>query len=299
VTEGQRKSRRKKSVLEYAVKIGHVGRACRRPGIARSTFYLWRDRYRESGDEGLTSRRRGCPHNHPDKTPDDVVEKILHLRRTYHMGPIRIVWYLERYHDIKTSDATVSRVCRRHGMRRLPNRVGRRAVHTHLYEKQVPGHHVQVDVKFLTVKRKRGAAVRRYQYTAIDDAAGVRALTIYKRHTQAKAINFIDYVVEKFPFRIQTIRTDRGREFQALFHWHVADNGMKPVYIKPRTPQLNGKFERSHRTDKDEFYQLLTYKDDVDHAKKLAIWERFYNNDRPHGAHKGKTPYEVLREKLS
>ena len=92
MTEGQRKSRRKKSVLEYAVKIGHVGRACRRPGIARSTFYLWRDRYRESGDEGLTSRRQGCPHNHPDKTPDDVVEKILHLRRTYHMGPIRIVF---------------------------------------------------------------------------------------------------------------------------------------------------------------------------------------------------------------
>ena len=75
--------------------------------------------------------------------------------------------------------------------------------------------------------------------------------------------------------------------------------GMEHVYIKPRTPQLNGKVERSHRTDKDEFYQLLTYKDDVDLEKKLAVWERFYNNDRPHGAHKGKTPYEVLREKLS
>ena len=44
---------------------------------------------------------------------------------------------------------------------------------------------------------------------------------------------------------------------------------------------------------------LLTSKDDVDLEKKLAIWERFYNNDRPHGAHKGKTPYEVLREKPS
>jgi transposase InsO family protein len=70
-------------------------------------------------------------------------------------------------------------------------------------------------------------------------------------------------VVKKFPFRIRTIRTDRGHEFQALFHWHVADLGMEHVYIKPRTPQLNGKVERSHRTDKDEFYQLLTYRDDV------------------------------------
>ncbi len=146
------------------------------------------------------------------------------------MGPIRIVWYLERDHDIKTSDATVYRVCKRHGMARLPNRVGRRAVHTHRYQKQVPGHHVQGDVKFLTLKRKKGSPVRRYQYTAIDDATRVRALKIYKRHTQANAIDSIDYVVKMFPFRIRTIRTDRGHEFQALFHWHVADQGMERLH---------------------------------------------------------------------
>ncbi len=43
---------------------------------------------------------------------------------------------------------------------------------------------------------------------------------------------------------------------------------------------------------------LLTYRDDVDLGKKLAAWELFYNYDRPHGAHRGKTPYEALREKL-
>jgi hypothetical protein len=106
--------------------------------------------------------RRRVAHNHPNKTPPEVVEKILHLRRTYPMGSQPIVWYLERYHDIKISDATVYRVCRRHGLRRLPPRVGRRAVHTHRYEKQVPGHHVQADVKFLTLQRKKGAPVRRY-----------------------------------------------------------------------------------------------------------------------------------------
>ena len=297
MTPKQREIQRKRRVIEYAEKSGNIRKTCRYFGVGRSSFYLWRARYRKFGDEGLANRR--CvPHNYPNKTPPEVVEKILHLRRTYHMGPIRIVWYLERYHDIKTSDATVDRVCRRHGMRRLPNRVGRRAVHTHRYEKQVPGHHVQVDVKFLTLQRKKGAPVRRYQYTAIDDATRIRALKVYRRHTQANAIDFINYVVEKFPFRIRTIRTDRGHEFQALFHWHVADLGMEHVYIKPRTPQLNGKVERSHRTDKDEFYQLLTYRGDVNLEKKLAEWERFYNYDRPHGAHRGKTPYEVLREKL-
>ncbi len=94
------------------------------------------------------------------------------------------------------------------------------------------------------------------------------------------------------------IRTDCGHEFQAKFHWHVEDKGIRHVYIKPRSPQLNGKVERSHRTDQEEFYQLLEYVDDVDLNKKLAEWERFYNLIRPHGAFGGQTPYEPLRERL-
>jgi transposase InsO family protein len=61
---------------------------------------------------------------------------------------------------------------------------------------------------------------------------------------------------------------------------------------------LNGKVERSHRTDKDEFYQLLSFTDDVDLKQKLVEWEDFYNYYRPHKSLKRKTPYEVLREKL-
>lgn len=73
MTENQREIRRKKRVLEHAEKIGNINTTCRRFGIARSTFYLWRDRYRESGEAGL-ARRQHCSHNHPNKTPDEVVE---------------------------------------------------------------------------------------------------------------------------------------------------------------------------------------------------------------------------------
>ncbi len=73
---------------------------------------------------------------------------------------------------------------------------------------------------------------------------------------------------------------------------------MRHVYIKARTPQLNGKVERSHRSDQEEFYQLLNYKNDVDLKEKLTEWEQFYNFARPHGAHDGKSPYESLRDKL-
>ncbi|ERL61546.1 putative transposase, partial [Piscirickettsia salmonis LF-89 = ATCC VR-1361] len=36
------------------------------------------------------------------------------------------------------------------------------------YEKKVPGHHVQVDVKFLFFNDEDGKRIKRYQYTAID-----------------------------------------------------------------------------------------------------------------------------------
>jgi len=134
---------------------------------------------------------------------------------------------------------------------------------------------------------------------AIDDATRIRALKIYDKHNQDCAIDFVDYVIAKFPFRINTIQTDNGHEFQSKFHWHVQDLGMRHRFIKAGTPQLNGKVERSHLTDKKEFYQLLTYTDDVNLNEKLQEWEQFYNFNRPHGSFKGKTPYEVLKCKLN
>jgi transposase InsO family protein len=282
------------TVIEYAKVSRTVAKACREFEVPRSTFYNWKRAFDKEGKAGLF-RKKPIARNHPRSLTQDVVDKILHLRQTYKLGPERITWYLERYHGIKTSESSVYRTLVRSGLRRLPKSAPRRAIHTRRYAKEVPGHHIQVDVKFVSLRNFEGNRVRRFQYTAIDDATRIRAMKIYPRHNQVNAIKFIDYVIEKFPFRIHTIRTDRGHEFQAQFHWHVEDKGMRHVYIKPRSPQLNGKVERSHRTDQEEFYQLLTYTDDVDLNKKLAEWERFYNLDRPHGAFKGRTPYETLR----
>jgi transposase InsO family protein len=287
----------KKLILDMAEALGKVSEVCREWEIPRSTFYRWKTAYDKHGIDGLVPGRP-IAKSHPRQLSPEVIEKILHLRQTYHFGPQRIAWYLERYHGVTTSCSSVYRTLIRHNLRRLPRNTSRRAIHTHRYAKQVPGHHVQVDVKFLTLKTATGSKVRRFQYTAIDDATRVRALKIYRRHTQKSAMAFMDYVIEKFPFRIHTVRTDRGHEFQALFHWHVEDKGIRHVYIKPRSPQLNGKVDRSHRSDGEEFYQLLTYTDDVDLNKKLEEWENFYNYDRPHGAFNGKTPYEALKNML-
>lgn len=168
----------------------------------------------------------------------------------------------------------------------------------HRYEKHMPGHHVQIDVKFLAFVDPERKKLRRFQYTAIDDATRIGALKIYRLNTQKNATDFVDYVVRKFPFRIHTICTDRGHKFQSMFHWHVEDQGTSHVYIKPRSLRLDGKVERSHGIDEREFYQPIEYKDDVDLDATLQEWEKFYNLHRPHGAHRGRTPYEALRDKL-
>jgi len=92
--------------------------------------------------------------------------------------------------------------------------------------------------------------------------------------------------------------TTDANEFQAKFHRHIEDQGIRHANIRRGTLQLNAKVERPHRSDEQEIYQLLSYTGDVDLETKLNGWDRFYNFGRPHEAFKGKTPYEVLREKL-
>ncbi len=284
------------TVLEIADQIG-VTKACEEFDVPRSTFYRWKKKYKNQGRSGLY-REKLVAYHHPRKTSPEVVGKILELRKEYQLGALRIKYYLDRYHGIRISESSVSRVLKAKGVSRLPKTAPKRALHTKRYAKKVPGHQVQVAVKFLRLKDKAEKTIKRYQYTAIDDATRIRALQIYPKHNQDCAIQFIDYVIEKFPFRISMVRTDRGHEFQARFHWHVEDQGIQHVYIKARTPQLNGKVERSHRKDQEEFYQLLTYTDDVDLNAKLKDWASFYNYDRPHISHDGKTPYEVMKSLL-
>lgn len=284
-------------LLGQAATDGNVSRVCRRFGISRKSFYKWRRRQAEHGDAGLCDRPRAA-HRSPRATPPDVVSKILYLRQHYHFGAGRISAYLRRFHQIAIAISSVHRIVTRHGMRRLPANQkhqphGRR---WQRYEKPQPGHRLQLDVKFL--ERIPGTQRRLYQFTAIDDCTRIRILKIYDACNQRTARLFIDEVVRRLPFRVHVVQTDNGAEFQSEFHWHLESLDIRHVYIRPRTPRLNGKVERSHRVDDQEFYQLLDtggISDDIHlFNEKLREWENYYNYDRPHGALDGQTPYERL-----
>ncbi|WP_405545577.1 integrase core domain-containing protein [Streptomyces phaeochromogenes] len=101
------------------------------------------------------------------------------------------------------------------------------------------------------------------------------------------------------PFQLEVIQTDNGAEFQSAFHRLVLDKGTAHTYIKPRTPRLNGKVERSHRMKAEEFYRLhdgVIIDDAEVFNDKLRAWEDYYNYHRPHG---GQTPYERLKQKTT
>jgi transposase InsO family protein len=278
----------------------NVAPTCRHFGISRQAFYKWKRRFDEFGAAGLYDRPR-APHRSPNATPAVVVSKILYLRQTYHFGAGKIADYLKRFHQITLACSTVHRILGQHGMNRLPANQKHRPNRERWqrYEKPRPGHRLQLDVKFL--ERIPGTRKRLYQFTAIDDCTRIRVLKVYDACNQRTAIRFIDEVRHRLPFRIHVVQTDNGAEFQSQFHWHLEGLDIRHVYIKPRTPHLNGKVERSHRVDDQEFYQLLDQQgisDDIHlFNEKLREWEDYYNYHRPHGALGGQTPYERLVEK--
>jgi transposase InsO family protein len=287
-------------VLRQAAGEQNVARVCRRFGISRKSFYKWKRRHAEHGDAGLCDRPR-TPKCSPRATAREVVSKILYLRQHYHFGPGRIAAYLRRFHQIAIAVSSVHRILTRHGMNRLPARQKYRphGKRWQRYEKPQPGHRLQLDVKFL--ERIPGTHRRLYQFTAIDDCTRIRVLKVYDRCNQRTAVQFIDEVLRRLPFRVLVVQTDNGAEFQSEFHWHLETRDIRHVYIRPRTPRLNGKVERSHRVDDEEFYQLLDQggiSDDIHlFNEKLREWEDYYNYHRPHGALDGQTPYERLLAK--
>jgi IS30 family transposase len=167
-----------------------------------------------------------------------VVEKIIYLRQNYHFGPAKISMYLKRYHDVQISQSGVWRILKRLDLSRLPapQRYKRHDRKWKRYEKPMPGHAVQVDVKFIAPLASSGRK-KYYQFTAIDDCTRLRVLRIYDRLNQKTAIQFADFLLGKFPFRVEVIQTDNGSEFRTAFHLHLLDRGIRHVYIKPATPR--------------------------------------------------------------
>ena len=99
-------------------------------------------------------------------------------------------------------------------------------------------------------------------------------------------------MITELPFPTQRFQTDRGGEFFAQkVQERLTEYGIKFRLIRPASPHLNGKVERSQKTDKIEYWAICDLSDpDLD--SRLAEWQHYYNWRRPHGALNGKTPMQ-------
>ena len=268
--------------VELYEQTGDAGLTCRRCGISRPTLRKWWRRYLESGRDGLVSHNRRPLTSPTKKITDDVERKVLALRGARNLGARRIQSELKRLHSIALSLGSIHKILVNNSV--SPIKTIRKKSDFIRYERPLPGDRIQMD----TCKIGPGL----YQYTAIDDCTRIRVLRVFKRRTAANTLIFLEAVTEEMPFPIQRIQTDRGREFFAeKVQRRLMELGIKFRPNKPGSPHLNGKVERSQKTDKTEFYATIdVHSDNLD--MDLSEWQHYYNWIRPHSAHKGRTPME-------
>jgi len=106
-------------------------------------------------------------------------------------------------------------------------------------------------------------------------------------------------MIQAFPFPIRKVQTDRGQEFSVAFLLAVERRGPRHRYIQPRPPDQNGKVERSHRIDAEQFWSRQTFETFEAASATLHGWERVYNEVRFAMALHGRTPSEKLAAVLA
>jgi transposase-like protein len=204
------------------------------------------------------------------------------------------IW-LRRVHKRHVRLATIQRTFKRLGKPRLPRHRKRvpRPRQLKLFEKPEPGASVQVDVKVVKI-----AGRKTFQYTAIDDCTRYRVLRLYRRQNQWSSLDFLAELRRGFPFPIRQLQSDNGPEFPLAFALTVQEAGIRHRCIKPRMPEQNGKVERSHRVDNEEFWRRQQFATFEAASTALRGWERTYNVDRFSMALAGETPAEKLARLL-
>lgn len=281
------KIRQRLVAIEYA-RVQGLKAAGRHFGLDRKTIREWRDRWREQGVSGLVPR---YPARRQRRIPETTVTLIAQARRDLGYGTSRTRIWLLRVHQIRVADVTIRRIVRDLGLPRLGRTRRRRPRQLRLFECEQPGDCVQVDVKYVRVRGQRY-----FQYTALDDCTRYRVLRLYRQLSQVSSVAFLAELRRAFPFPIHKLQCDNGYEFPLAFALEVMRAGITHRYIRPRRPQQNGKVERSHRIDAEEFWSRQRLGNFDEAVNALRTWEQAYNCERFSLALKGRTPAERLAD---
>jgi transposase InsO family protein len=299
-----------------------IARAAERYDVSWPTARRWAERYRQLGPGGMNDAS-SRPRHSPNKTPQPVVRKIVHLRWKQRLGPVQIAG------QAGVAPSTVHKVLVRCGISRLSriDRVSGEPIRR--YEHGHPGSLIHVDVKklgnvpdgggwrylgraqglhnrTLTAHRtgQRSQAHRHpmigtaYIHTVLDDHSRVAYAEIHDDETKQTAAAVLRNAVAWFAERgvtAERVLSDNGGCYRShLWRDTCTDLGITPKHTRPYRPQTNGKLERFHRTLADGWAFRKFYSSESARRAALPAWIHHYNHHRPHTAIGRSTPMSRL-----
>jgi putative transposase len=306
--ELSREAKKRLNWMDFYFSRGRNARlTCRHYGITPQTFYRWKRRYDPRRLESLEERSRRPRRLRQLTASPETVEAVRELREANPRWGKDKLAPLLREAGWQISNSMVGRIMRRlreqgrlaeAPRNRIP--VRRRSFLRPYairkpkgYEVREPGDLVQVDT--LDLRPLPGVVLK--HFTARDFVSRWDVLEIATRATAATASRFLDALQERSPYPVGAIQVDGGSEFQAEFERECKRRGILLFVLPPRSPKLNGRVERAHRTHREEFYEVADLGWTVTAIRpQLLAWERIYNTVRPHQALGYKTPWQVVCE---
>jgi len=95
---------------------------------------------------------------------------------------------------------------------------------------------------------------------------------------------FLKEIITASWYKIHTIQTDNGSEFEPYFDESVKETNLTHLWNYPKHPKTTGYVERFNWTIQDEFLfeseDYLLYPEEF--KTKLTEWLVWYNRERPH-----------------
>ena len=93
------------------------------------------------------------------------------------------------------------------------------------------------------------------------------------------------------------IRCDNGPEFRSrhFLAWSV-ERGIEIIHIQPGKPTQNARVESFHGRLREECLNVSWFQNLFDARRKIAAWQKEYNEERPHSSLGYKTPREFATQ---
>jgi putative transposase len=278
--------------------------------LKKATLYRWRSALQKHGPRGLEPESKRPKQLRKIQWSRGLEQQVLSLRRQFPMwGKKTLCTLLKRDYGQEVSESTVGRILAH--LIKLDKIKPVRFYYGHVKAKrcrvfnkhakrlikgmkaQAPGELIQID--HMSVSVAPGFSVKHFEA-----ACPVTKMVMAQAYSRAGALNakkFLELLIRKLPFPIQSIQVDGGSEFMSNFEDACKEYGIALYVIPPRTPELNGNVERANRTLRYEFYQFYKGIPELGELREaLKDYLRLYNHFRPHQALKQETPVSYYQQ---